>query len=366
MKDIIMIVIGLLLIYIAIKHRTEPSLLIPLGFGTILVNLPSSGAITQTMPGIGIVVGILDDLFTVGIAHSEALPLLLFIGLGAMLDFTPLLKRPFLLLIGLISQGGIFLTMFIAGKLGFSPADAASIGIIGAADGPTAILVANMLNSSYFAPITVVAYCYMALVPIISPIVLHLTTTKKERAIAMPYVEGKNIPFAIRILFPIVLTIISGLIAPASVSLVGMLAFGNLIKECLVLDSLKKCATDILTPLCTIFLGLAIATQMKADAFIRTETLLIMGLGVVAFALDIVCGVCFVKITNLFRAKDKKWNPLVGGAGISAFPMASRVVQKEGLKANCQNHLLPIALGANVAGQIGSVLAGGIILSLFV
>ena len=332
-----------------------------MGFGAILVNLPLSGAINQTMEGIGEVNGIIDWLFNVGIEASEAMPLLLFIGIGAMIDFGPLLSNPKMFLFGAAAQFGIFLTITVAVVFGFGLKDAAAIGIIGAADGPTSILVSQVLKSNYIGPIAVAAYSYMALVPIIQPFAIKLVTTKKERAIRMPY-NPKNVSRTTRILFPILVTIIAGLVAPSSVSLVGFLMFGNLIRECGRLDSLSQTAQKELANLVTLLLGITIASSMKAEQFVSPTTLLIMVLGLVAFIFDTIGGVLFAKILNLFL--KNKINPMVGGAGISAFPMSARVVQKLALKEDNQNHLLMHAVGANVSGQIASVVAGGIILGL--
>jgi oxaloacetate decarboxylase beta subunit len=297
----------------------------------------------------------------VGIEASEALPLLLFIGIGAMIDFGPLLQNPKLLLFGAAAQFGIFATVTIACVLGFNLKDAGAIGIIGAADGPTSILVAQVLRSEYFGAIAVAAYSYMALVPIIQPFAIKFVTTKKERAIKMEY-NPKSVSKRTKILFPIIVTMIAGLVAPASVSLVGFLMFGNLIRECGVLRSLSETAQNQLANLITLLLGITIAASMKAEQFIKVDTLIIMCLGLVAFIFDTIAGVLFAKFLNLFS--KKKINPMVGGAGISAFPMSARVIQKMGLEANNQNHLLMHAVGANVSGQIASVIAGGVILGL--
>ncbi len=360
-QQVIMYVVGALLIFLAIKKKMEPALLLPIGFGAILVNIPLSGAVTQTMVGIGSVTGILDWLFEVGIEASEALPLLLFIGIGAMIDFGPLLKNPKLLFFGAAAQFGIFFTITAASALGFNIADAASIGIIGAADGPTSILVSQVLGSGYVGAIAVAAYSYMALVPIIQPFAIKLVTTKKERAIKMEY-EGKDIPQIVKILFPVIVTMIAGLVAPASIALVGFLMFGNLLRECGVLGSLSDTAQKVLANLITLLLGITIASTMKAASFVTPATLIIMLLGVVAFVFDTIAGVLLAKGMNLFS--KKKINPMIGAAGISAFPMSARVVQKMGLEANNQNHLLMFAVGANVSGQIASVIAGGVILGL--
>ena len=327
----VMYLVGFALIYLAIQKDYEPALLLPMGFGAILVNLPSSGVLNQMVEGIGESQGIIQWLFETTIEASEALPLLLFIGIVA------------------------------AVLLGFDLADAASIGIIGAADGPTSILVSQVLHSSYVGPIAVAAYSYMALVPIIQPFAIKLVTTKKERRIRMPY-NPKNVSRTLRICFPILVTIIAGFIAPMSVSLVGFLMFGNLLRECGCLDRLSETAQNTLANLITLLLGITISFSMRADQFVNRNTLIIMGLGLVAFVFDSIAGVMFAKLLNLFS--KKKVNPMVGAAGISAFPMSARVIQKMGLEADPQNHLLMHAVGANVAGQIASVLAGGMILNL--
>ena len=357
-KHIIMWAIGALLIYLAIKKDMEPALLLPMGFGAILVNLPFSGALTQ-----GTEIGALSKLFDIGIGEEsgELFPLLLFIGIGAMIDFGPLLSNPKLLLFGAAAQFGIFFTLSMARLFGFELNDAASIAIIGAADGPTSIVVAKLLNSQFIGAIMVAAYSYMALVPIIQPPVIKLLTTKKERLIRMPY-EAKSVSKLTRILFPIILTVIVGIIAPKSVSLIGFLMFGNLLRECGVLDSLSETAQKVLANLITLLLGITIATQMQADKFIKKETLLIIALGLVAFIFDTVGGVLFAKLINLFS--KKKINPMIGAAGISAFPMSARVIHKMGLAEDPQNFLLMHTVGVNVSGQIASVIAGGLIVAL--
>ncbi len=352
---LIMWLIGGLLIWLAIKKDFEPALLLPMGFGAILVNLPLPGVLGEN--------GIVQWLFEHGIEASEAFPLLLFVGIGAMIDFGPLLSNPKMLLFGGAAQFGIFFTVLLAVLLGFPLKDAMSAGVIGAADGPTSILVSQQLQSSYMGAIAVAAYSYMALVPIIQPMAIRLVTTKKERQIRMPY-NPQSVSRTTKILFPIVVTLIAGLIAPSSVALVGFLMFGNLIRECGKLETLSQTAQGPLANLITIFLGITIAFQMQADMFLNWGTLLIMALGLVAFIFDTIGGVVFAKILNLFLPREKKINPMVGGAGISAFPMSARVIQKMALKEDNQNHLLMHAVGANVAGQIGSVVAGGIILSL--
>jgi len=348
--------IGALLIYLAIAKKMEPSLLLPMGFGAILVNLPLSGAITQ-----GDTVGPISALFEAGMSN-ELFPLLLFIGIGAMIDFGPLLEKPWLMLFGAAAQFGIFFTLFLAGFF-FDLKDAASIAVIGAADGPTAIFVANTLNSQYLGAIMVAAYSYMALVPIVQPPVIKLLTTQKERRIRMPYQKG-SVSQLTKILFPIVVTIIAGLVAPASVALVGFLMFGNLLRECGVLNALSETAQNILANLITIVLGLTVAGQMTADKFVRPDTLLILALGLVAFVFDTAGGVLFAKLINLFLPADKKLNPMIGAAGISAFPMSGRVVNRMGLEEDNQNFLLMYSISVNVSGQIASVIAGGLILTL--
>ena len=353
---VVMWAVGALLIYLAIVKKMEPSLLLPMGFGAILVSLPMSGAITQ-----GETEGPITALFEAGMAN-ELFPLLLFIGIGAMIDFGPLLEKPWLMLFGAAAQFGIFFTFFLAGFI-FDLKDAASIAIIGAADGPTAIFVANTLGSKYLGAIMVAAYSYMALVPIVQPPVIRMVTTKKERMIRMPY-QKSSVTQTTKILFPIVVTVIAGLVAPASVALVGFLMFGNLLRECGVLNSLSETAQNVLANLITIVLGLTVAGQMTADKFVRPDTLLILALGLVAFVFDPVGGVLFAKLLNLFLPAEKKLNPMIGAAGISAFPMSGRVVNKMGLEEDNQNFLLMYSISVNVSGQIASVIAGGLILTL--
>lgn len=364
-KMVAMWAIGALLIYLAIEKDMEPGLLLPMGFGAILVNLPFSGAINQVYEGV-VEHGPLSVLFDAGIAN-ELFPLLLFIGIGAMIDFGPLLSNPKLLLFGAAAQFGIFVTLLLACAANFvfpgafSMQDAASVAIIGAADGPTAIFLANYYGTKYLGAILVAAYSYMALVPIIQPPVIRMVTTKKERMIRMPY-EAKTVSRTVRIVFPIVVTVIAGLFAPRSVALVGFLMFGNLLRECGVLNSLSETAQNALANLITIFLGLTVATKMVAEEFLTFQTLLIMGLGLFAFVFDTIGGVMFAKLINLFS--KTKINPMIGACGISAFPMSSRVVHKMGLKEDPQNFLLMHAAGVNVGGQIASVIAGGLILNL--
>ena len=357
-QQVVMWLIGALLIYLAISKKMEPALLLPMGFGAILVNLPMSGAVTQIYEGVQ-EIGVIDLLFNSGIAN-ELFPLLLFIGIGAMIDFGPLLSNPKLMLFGAAAQFGIFFTLSLASLLGFDLKDAASIAIIGAADGPTSIFVANFLKSNYIGAIIVAAYSYMALVPIVQPPVIRMITTRKERLIRMPY-QQRSVSKLTRIVFPIFVTVVTGLVAPRAVALVGFLMFGNLIRECGVLGSLSESAQNNLANLITLLLGITIAARMQASAFLNKETLLILCLGLVAFIFDTVGGVLFAKILNLFS--KTKINPMIGAAGISAFPMSARVVNKLGLEEDNQNFLLMHAVGANVSGQIASVIAGGLILN---
>lgn len=356
-----MYLIGILLIWLAVKKEYEPSLLLPMGFGAILVNLPSSGVLNQVLDGAGEINGIIEWLFHIGIEASEALPILLFIGIGAMIDFGPLLSKPVMFLFGAAAQFGIFSAIVIASLLGFDLKDAASIGIIGAADGPTAILVSQILHSDYIGAIAVAAYSYMALVPIVQPFAIRLVTTKKERRIRMEY-KPSQVSRTMRLVFPVAVTFIVGFIAPSSVALVGFLMFGNLIRECGVLGSLSETAQTTLSNLITLILGITISFSMQAEDFIRVDTLLVMGIGLAAFILDTIGGVLFAKALNLFL--HKKINPMVGAAGISAFPMSSRVVQKLAMEEDPGNVLIMQAAGANVSGQIASVIAGGLVIHL--
>ena len=349
--DVVMILIGCLLIYLAIAKEMEPSLLLPMGFGTILVNIPWSDALR----------GPINELYNAGIGN-ELFPLLLFIGIGAMIDFGPLLTNPKLMLFGAAAQFGIFFTLCMASIFFPDMRDAASIAIIGAADGPTSISVATKFGSNFVGPITVAAYSYMALVPIIQPPVIKALTTKKERMIRMPY-EQKSVSKRTRILFPIIITVVVSAIVPQATALIGFLMFGNLIRECGVLDSLSETAQKVLANLITIFLGISVAFNMTADQFLKVQTLLILGLGLIAFIVDTAGGVLFAKFLNLFL--KKKINPMIGAAGISAFPMSGRIVHKMALAEDPQNHLLMHSIGVNVSGQIASVIAGGIILKLF-
>lgn len=376
----VMWLIGGILIFLAIKKEMEPALLLPIGFGAILVNIPLSNVLTsyecqtchevysslvKTCEKCGGTLfapaetGIIEWLYEIGIEASEALPILLFIGIGAMIDFEPLIVNPKLMILGAFAQLGIFLTIILAVLCGFNISDAASVGIIGAADGPTSILVAKTLGSGYLGAIVVVAYSYMALVPIIQPAVIKCITSKKERLIRMEY-KGKKVSKIVKILFPIVITMVAGLIAPKSLALVGFLMFGNLLNECGVLSSLADTAKNTLCNLITLLLGITIAFQMQAEKFLQVETLTIMALGLFAFVFDTVGGVMCAKVMNLFS--KNKINPMVGAAGISAFPMSARVVHKIGIKEDPTNYLLMHAVGANVSGQIASAIVGGLII----
>ena len=355
-KQLVMWAIGGVLIFLAIRKKMEPTLLLPMGFGAILMNLPNNS-------GSAGVSEVLETLYEAGIAN-ELFPLILFIGIGAMIDFGPILSNPKLMIFGAAAQFGIFMTLSLAALFGFDFREAASIAIIGAADGPTSIVVATQLAPHLLGPITVAAYSYMALVPVVQPPIIKLCTTKKERRIRMAYSPSSVTKFT-RIMFPILVTIITGLIAPGAVALVGFLMFGNLIRECGVLESLSETAQKVLANLVTLFLGITVAFTMKAEEFVNLGTLLILGLGLVAFMFDTFGGIMVAKIMNLFLPEGKKINPMIGAAGISAFPMSARIVNKIGLEEDNQNFLLVHSIGANVSGQIGSVIAGGLILNFF-
>ncbi|MDZ4182261.1 MAG: sodium ion-translocating decarboxylase subunit beta [Candidatus Cloacimonadaceae bacterium] len=348
----VMILVGMVLIWLAISRKYEPALLLPIGFGTILTNIPLSAAVGTHGP--------LTVLFDAGI-RTELFPLLIFIAIGAMIDFSPLLKNPSMLLFGAAAQVGIFVTVIAAVMLGFPLKEAGAIGIIGAADGPTSIYVANRFAPNLLGPISVAAYSYMALVPIIQPPVIRLLTTPAERKIHMDYHSG-DVPRIVKIIFPIAITLIAGIVVPTSVALIGFLMFGNLIRESGVLESLSRSAQNELGNVVTILLGITIASTMQGDSFLRPQTLFILLLGLVAFIFDTAGGVLFAKLFNLFR--KKKINPMIGACGISAFPMSARVIHQMGQKEDPFNFLLMPAVSVNVGGQIGSVIAGGIILAL--
>jgi len=361
--NLLIIAVGGLLIYLAIAREYEPVLLIPIGAGAILANIPGAGMgvdVRAIMAGEQ-TEGVLYTLYKAGI-ETELFPLLLFIGIGAMTDFGPLLSNPRMVLLGAAGQFGIFGVLLLALATGrFTLHEAASIGIIGAIDGPTSIFVASKLAPHLLAPIAVCAYTYMSLVPIIQPPIMRLLTTARERSVRMPYAErpaGRRV----RILFPIIVTLLTGFLAPQASPLIGMLMFGNLMRESGVVDRLVKAAGNEIANVTTVFLGLTIGATMVGEAFANVETLIILVLGVLAFALDTAAGVLFGKL--LYVATRGKFNPLIGAAGISAFPMAARVVNRAGLEADYDNFLLMHAMGANTAGQVASVLAGGIVLAL--
>ncbi len=391
--NIIMYLIGLGLIVLAIKKEYEPMLLLPIGFGAILVNLPQAivkYASIDAEPNAFVTnivrnnpeamklfedsfifkdgqayhfePGFLEILYRSGIL-TELFPILIFVGIGAMIDFTPLFKNPVMIFFGAAAQFGIFATMIVALALGFDLKPAAAIGIIGAADGPTAIYVANQFTKEFLGPISVAAYSYMSLVPIIQPPVIKLLTTKKERLIRMEYREEKFSKLVL-IAFPIAVTLIAGIIAPISVPLVGSLMFGNLIRVSGVLERLSQAAQNELSNLVTLLLGITIGSTMLAENFLQWKTLLILAMGLVAFVFDTAGGVLFAKFLNLFRKSDNKFNPMIGAAGISAFPMSARVIQKMAQKEDPTNFVLMQAVSANVSGQLGSIVAGGLILAL--
>ena len=356
-QQIIMMLIGILLIYLGIAKKYEPMLLIPIGFGAILVNLP-----LEILWQHGNTDGILKILFETGIL-TELFPLLIFISVGTMIDFRPLLQRPWMLIFGIVAHGGIFIAGFVAWRFfGFSIPEAASIGVIGAADGPTSILVTTKFAPNLLGPITVVAYSYMSLVPIIMPPTIKLLTTKKERSLRVPTKDRTISQWKI-IAFPILTTIIVSIIVPQASPLIGFLMLGNLIKESGVLEKITKSAQNEMANIVTLLLGISVGASMRGNEFLHLQTLSIMLLGLIAFVGDIICGVLFAKFLNLFRKKDNKLNPMLGACGISAFPMASRVVQKMALEEDNQNFLLMHAVAANVSGQIGSVIIAGIIMA---
>jgi sodium ion-translocating decarboxylase beta subunit len=351
-KMVVMIIIGGVLIYLAIAKEYEPMLLLPIGFGAILANLPLTGIAGEN--------GLLGFFYKIGI-ETELFPLLLFIGLGAMTDFGPLLENPKMALLGAAGHVGIFATIIFALAVGFGLDEAASIGAIGTMDGPTAIYVASRLAPNMLAPIAVAAYSYMALVPIIQPPVMRLLTTGEERKVRMAYTQ-REVSKTTRVLFPIAVTIIVSLMAPVAAPLIATLMFGNLMRESGVVDRLSGAAQNEIANVTTIFLGLTIGATMSGENFIRLDTFFILALGLFAFLLDMGGGVLFGKL--LYVLSGKTFNPLLGAAGISAFPMAARVVQRVGQESDFENFLLMHAIGANTAGQLGSVMAGGIVLAL--
>lgn len=361
----VMMVVGLILIILAITKEYEPMLLLPIGFGCILVNLPLATVIQNSLGD----PGFLKVLYQAGIA-TELFPLLIFIAIGAMIDFSPLLKQPVMIFFGAAAQFGIFAAFLLAILANyiwpgiFSLQEAASVGIIGAADGPTTIFVGNLFAPKYIGALSVAAYSYMSLVPIIQPPVIRMCTTKKERRIRMDVDFDKKVSKPVLIALPIIITIVVGFVAPEGVPLVGALMFGNLIRECGVLERLSKSAQNELANLTTILLGITIGSTMSGVAFLNWNTLLILVIGFLAFVFDTAGGVFFAKLVNLFL--KKKINPMIGAAGISAFPMSARIVQKMAQKEDPSNFILMPAIGANVSGQIGSIIAGAVLISLLV
>lgn len=351
-QNIVMMIVGGILIYLAIAKDYEPLLLLPIGFGAILTNLPLTGITSEE--------GFLGILYNFGI-KTELFPLFVFIGVGAMTDFGPLLENPKMALLGAAGQFGIFSTLMLALFLGFNVNEAASIGIIGAIDGPTAIYVSSKLAPHLLGPIAVCAYSYMSLVPIIQPPVMRLLTTDAERKVRMPYTQ-KEVTKTVRILFPIIVTIVVSLIAPKASPLIAALMFGNLIRESGAVDRLNQAAQNELSNLTALFLGIVIGSTMNGEKFLQLQTLAILGMGLLAFVFDTIGGVLFGKI--MYVLSGKKFNPLIGAAGISAFPMSARIVQRFGQQYDFENFLLMHAMGANAAGQLGSVVAGGVVLAI--
>lgn len=351
-QSVVMILIGGVLIALAVVKRYEPLLLLPIGAGAVLTNLPLSPLVGED--------GLLSILYRVGVGN-ELFPLLIFVGIGAMTDFGPLLENPRMVLLGAAGQFGIFLTLILALLIGFDRPEAASIGIIGAIDGPTSIYVSGILAPHLLGPISVAAYSYMALVPIIMPPIMRALTSREERAIRMPYSQ-RMISRRTRILFPVVVTVLVGTLVPFATPLIGMLMLGNLMRESGVVERLTKASSNELANVVTLFLGLAIGSTMAGERFLQLSTLAIMVLGLIAFGLDTTAGVLFGKLMNAV-SKDG-FNPLIGAAGISAFPMAARVVQQEAAREDYDNFLLMHAMGANAAGQVASVVAGGVLLAL--
>ena len=363
--NVLMFAIGGALIYLAIAKEYEPVLLIPIGVGAILANIPGAGmGIDVRAVAAGVQTdGVFLPLYKAGI-ETELFPLLLFIGIGAMTDFGPLLSNPKMVLVGAAGQFGIFAVLLLALASGmFSLNQAASIGIIGAIDGPTSIFVSSQLAPELLAPITVCAYTYMSLVPILMLPLMRLLTTKKERAVRMPYGE-RTVSKRTRILFPLIVTLVVGFIAPQASPLIGTLMFGNLMRESGVVDRLVKSASNEIANVTTLLLGLTIGATMVGSSFANVQTLVILALGILAFGIDITAGIGFGKLLNVLTRGN--FNPLIGAAGISAFPMAARVVNRVGLEEDYDNFLLMHAMGANAAGQIASVIAGGIVLALLI
>jgi oxaloacetate decarboxylase beta subunit len=348
----VMILVGCGLLYLGIKKEMEPLLLIPIGFGAILVNIPLAGLMEKE--------GLLRYFYEGGVL-TEIFPCLIFVGIGAMTDFGPLLENPRLLLLGGAGQFGIFLTLLLALLLGFTKLEAVAIGIIGACDGPTSIYVTSKYAPHMLGAVSVAAYCYMSLVPILQPPIMRMLTSEKERQIVMKY-QKKSVSKAAKIIFPIAVTLITGLIAPLGTPLMGTLMLGNLLRESGVADRLVKASQNEIANVVTLFLGISIGATMAGPLFLKTQTLIVLGLGLVAICLDTAMGIFLAKLMNWISGG--KINPLIGAAGISAFPMSARVVQVEGQRANKKNYLLMHAMGVNTGGQIGSVLAAAVMLSL--
>ncbi len=353
-QDVVMMVVGGILLYLAIVKDYEPVLLLPIGFAAIITNLPLTGIANLENHGFFAI------LLDAGV-RTELFPLLIFIGIGAMTDFGPLLENPKMALLGAAGQLGIFGTLLLALWLGFDINEAASIGIIGAIDGPTAIYVSSKLAPHLMGPIVVAAYSYMSLVPIIQPPIMRLLTSKTERMVRMPYSQ-KAVSKTVRVIFPIAVTIVISMLSPQASPLIATLMFGNLMRESGVVNRLSEAAQNEIANVTTIFLGLAIGSTMTGESFIRSESLLILAMGLLAFVLDTAGGVFFGKIFYLLSRR--KFNPLIGAAGISAFPMSARIVQRVGQEDDHGNYLLMHAMGANTAGQLGSVIAGGVVLTL--
>jgi len=348
----VMLIVGLVLLYLAIKKDIEPVLLVPIGFGCILVNIPLAGLMDEG--------GFLRIIYDSGVI-TEVFPLLIFVGIGAMTDFGPLMENPKIFLLGAAGQFGIFLTLALALILGFTQKESVAIGIIGACDGPTAIYVSSQYAPHLLGAISVAAYSYMSLVPIIQPPIMRALTTKEERVINMGIVR-KSVSKTTKLLFPLVVTIVGGLIAPKGLILLGTVMLGNFMRECGVVSRLTRASENEIANIVTLLLGIAIGATMNGKVFITPQTLMVLALGFVAICLDTACGVLFGKILKVITGG--KVNPLIGAAGISAYPMSARVVQKEGQKYNKKNYLLMHAMGANTGGQVGSVLAAAVMLSI--
>lgn len=348
----IMIVVGIILLYLGIKKDIEPVLLVPIGFGCILVNIPLAGLMDKD--------GFLRIIYEAGIL-TELFPLFIFIGIGAMTDFGPLLENPKIFLLGAAGQFGIFLTLALALALGFTKLEAVSIGIIGACDGPTAIFVTSQYAPHLLGAVSVAAYCYMSLVPIIQPPIMRALTTKEEKVINMGTMK-KSVSKTTKLLFPLVVTILGGLIAPKGLPLLGTIMLGNFMKECGVVSRLTRASENEIANIVTLLLGISIGATMDGKVFLTPQTLIILALGFLAICLDTTCGILFGKILKVVTGG--KVNPLIGAAGISAYPMSARVVQKEGQKYDKKNYLLMHAMGANTGGQVGSVMAAAVMLSV--